>query len=121
VAKGHAQKCAHQRNLAAKQLLCSQSGQSPPHVETRNPFYFQQRNELGPKIMILFRVASLKTMIPQFAFETLRTTRQSSMNAEEIPHEEQQTISMRSKVRERTHVLLVNTHVRTCTAFAQLQ
>jgi hypothetical protein len=46
--------------------------------------FFQQRSELGQKILIPLRVVSSKAMIPQFAFETPRTARQCSMNAEEI-------------------------------------
>jgi hypothetical protein len=39
VAKGHAQKCAHQRNSSVYQLF-SLFGPSPHHVETSSPFHF---------------------------------------------------------------------------------
>jgi hypothetical protein len=45
---------------------------------------FQQRNELGQKILILVRVVFLENNGPTGHHQTLHTTHQSSMNAEEF-------------------------------------
>jgi hypothetical protein len=106
VARGHTQQCFHQRTLKSSVFAVLTV---PPSCWNQQSLTFQQRNDLGQKILIPLCVLSSKNSTPKLAFGTLRTRYRSSMNAQEILYEQQLMILMASNVREWTHVLFVNT------------